>query len=112
MPLANKVRVELSVEQTGLSMASSRNFRIRRRQRAGRHSPDTGEGFDLGIERPTDEAITDLRELLAKGDHDDVRLEKLARAQQLVTDANYPPPEVLESVAKLLAKHLRPGGEA
>jgi hypothetical protein len=109
MPLANKVRVELSVEQTGLSMASSRNFR--RRQRAGRHSPDTSEGLDLGIERPTDEAITDLRELLAKGDHDGVRLEKLARAQQLVTDANYPPPEVLESVAKLLAKHLRPGGE-
>jgi len=91
-------------------MASGRNFR--RRQRGGRHSPDAGEGFDLGIERPADEAIRDLRELLAKSDHDGVRLEKLARAQQLVTDANYPPVEVLESVAKLLAKHLRPGGEA
>ena len=110
MPLANKVQVELSVEQTGLSMASGRNFR--RRQRAGRHSPDTGEVFDLGIERPTEESIRDLRELLAKGDHDGVRLEKLARAQQLVADSNYPPAEVLDSVAKLLAKHLRSGGEA
>jgi hypothetical protein len=55
--------------------------------------------------------IRDLRELLAKGDHDGVRLEKLARAQQLVADAHYPPTEVLESVARLLAKHLRHGGE-
>ena len=56
--------------------------------------------------------MKDLKELLAKSDHDGVRLEKLARAQQLVADPQYPPADVLKSVANLLAKHLRPGGEA
>jgi hypothetical protein len=110
MPLANKVRVLLFVEQTGLSMASSRNFR--RRQSTRENSLALAEGLDLGTERLADGSFKELRELLAKGDHDGVRLEKLARAQQLVTDADYPPPEVLKSVAKLLAKHLRPDGEA
>ena len=109
MPLANKVRVWLYVEQTGLSMASSRNFR--RRQSIRENSLAAAEGLDLGSERLADGSFKELRELLAKGDHDGVRLEKLARAQQLVADANYPPTEVLESVAELLAKHLRPGGE-
>lgn len=90
-------------------MASGRNFR--RRQRAGEHSPDTAEGFDLGSERPADGSFKDFKELLADRDCDAVRLEKLARAQHLVADTKYPPTEVLESVAKLLAKHLRPGGE-
>ena len=90
-------------------MASGRNFR--RRQRAGEDSPDAAEGLHLGNERLADGSFKELKELLARSDHDGVRLEKLARAQQLVTDANYPPAEVLESVAKLLAKHLRPGAE-
>ena len=55
--------------------------------------------------------LNELREILANSDHDGVRLEKLALAQQLVADSKYPPADVLESVAKLLAKHLRPGGE-
>jgi hypothetical protein len=109
MPLANKVRVWLSVEQTGLSMASGRNFR--RRQRAGEDSLDATDGLDLGSERLAGGSFRQLKELLANSDHDGVRLEKLARAQQLVTDANYPTTEVLESVATLLAKHLRPGAE-
>jgi hypothetical protein len=112
MPLANKVRVWSFVEQTGLSMASGRNFRIRRRQSNRENSLAAAEGLDLGSERLADGSFKELRELLAKGDHDGVRLEKLARAQQLVADANYPSTEVLESVAELLAKHLRPGGEA
>lgn len=39
----------------------------------------------------------------------DVRKEKVARARRLVRDSNYPPPEVLDSVAGLLARHLKPG---
>jgi hypothetical protein len=100
----------VSVEQTGLSMASGRNFR--RRQRAGEDSLAGAERLDLGSEHPADGLFKELRELLANSDHDGVRLEKLARAQQLVADPHYPPTEVLESVAKLLAKHLRPGDEA
>ena len=92
-------------------MASGRNFR--RRQRAGEDSPDAADGLDLGNqnERLADGSFKELRELLANSGQDGVRLEKLARAQQLVADTKYPPAEVLESVAKLLAKHLRPGGE-
>lgn len=90
-------------------MASGRNFR--RRHRAGGDSPDAGKGLDLGNQRPAYGSFKELKELLANSDHDGVRLEKLARAQQLVADAKYPPAEVLESVAELLAKHLRPGAE-
>jgi len=91
-------------------MASGRNFR--RRQRSGEDSPDAEGRLDLGSEYPADASFKELKELLANSDHDGVRLEKLARAQQLVTDASYPSPEVLDSVAKLLAEHLRPGSEA
>ena len=94
-------------------MASGRNFRSR--QLAGEDSPGAADGLELGNRSPaegsTDISLHELKELLASSDHDGVRLEKLARAQQLVADAKYPPAEVLESVAKLLAKHLRPGGE-
>ena len=90
-------------------MASGRNFR--RRQRAGEDSLGATDGLDLGNERLVGGSLKELKELLANSDHDGVRLEKLARAQQLVADAKYPPAEVLDSVAKLLAKHLRPGGE-
>jgi hypothetical protein len=38
-----------------------------------------------------------------------VRPEKIARAKRLVQDENYPSQGVLDSVAELLAKHLRPG---
>lgn len=38
-----------------------------------------------------------------------VRKGRVARARKLLDDPNYPPPKVLESVARLLAKHLRPG---
>lgn len=91
-------------------MASGRNFR--RRQRAGEDFPDAANGLELGNrEGSPGVSLNELKELLARSDHDGVRLEKLARAQQLVADATYPPAEVLESVAKLLAKHLQPGGE-
>ncbi len=33
---------------------------------------------------------------------------KVARARRLLADPKYPPPKVLASVARLLAKHLRP----
>jgi hypothetical protein len=58
---------------------------------------------------PPDVSCDELRGRLEGGDHADVRLDKLARARQLAADPNYPHPEVLESVARLLAKHLRPG---
>lgn len=91
-------------------MASGRNFR--RRQRAGDVSLDAAEGLELGNrDGSPDVSLNELREILANSDHDGVRLEKLALAQQLVADSKYPPADVLESVAKLLAKHLRPGGE-
>ncbi len=90
-------------------MASGRNFR--RARRAGEDAPDAAEGFELGHERPGNGSYKELEELLVNSDSDGVRLDKLARAQQLVADANYPSAEVLESVARLLAKHLRPGGE-
>ena len=90
-------------------MASGRNFR--RRQRAGEHPPDVVEGLRLGNERPADVWVEELKEHLRNSDCDGVRLEKLARAQLLVADAKYPPAEVLEAVAELLAKHLRRGGE-
>ncbi|HEU0009880.1 MAG TPA: hypothetical protein VFT34_08700 [Verrucomicrobiae bacterium] len=38
-----------------------------------------------------------------------VRKAKVARARRLLADPNYPSPKVLDSVARLLAKHLRPG---
>lgn len=38
-----------------------------------------------------------------------VRKGKVARARRLLRDSNYPPPEVLDSVARLLARHLKPG---
>jgi hypothetical protein len=37
-----------------------------------------------------------------------VRKGKVARARRLLEDPNYPPPKVLDSVARLLARHLRP----
>jgi hypothetical protein len=94
-------------------MASGRDFR--RRQRAGEHSLDVTEGLALENGSPAeasqDDSFIQLKELLANSDHDGVRLDKLARAQQLVADGNYPPKEVLESVATLLARHLQPGAE-
>jgi hypothetical protein len=38
-----------------------------------------------------------------------VRTGKVRRARQLVQDRNYPTPDVVRSVAALLAKHLSPG---
>ena len=41
----------------------------------------------------------------------DSRPEAVDRAQALVRDASYPPPEVLGSVADLLAKNITSSGE-
>jgi len=38
-----------------------------------------------------------------------VRKDKVARARKLLDNPDYPPPKVLDSVARLLAKHLRQG---
>jgi hypothetical protein len=38
-----------------------------------------------------------------------VRKGKVARARKLLADPKYPSPKVLASVARLLARHLRPG---
>jgi hypothetical protein len=88
-------------------MANRRNFR--RHQHAEAESLHAAGGFDLRSDVPAGTSINEIKEAIA--DSDDVRLEKLARAQQLVADPNYPPEEVVKSVAELLAKHLRPGGE-
>jgi hypothetical protein len=92
-------------------MASRRQSR--RQRHAGEPAPNAEEGLDsvdgLPAEAPADVSRDELRGRLEGGDHADVRMDKLARAQQLAADPNYPPPEVLESVARLLAKHLRPG---
>jgi len=37
-----------------------------------------------------------------------VRKGKVARARRLIADPKYPSPKVLDSVARLLARHLRP----
>lgn len=44
----------------------------------------------------------------ASGDADGVRAAKIARAKALIADPDYPPKTVLDSVAGLLAGHLRP----
>ena len=38
----------------------------------------------------------------------EVRKDKVARARRLLADPNYPPARVLDSVARKLAKQLRP----
>jgi hypothetical protein len=38
-----------------------------------------------------------------------VRKSRIARAKQLLKEKDYPPEEILESVARLLARHLKPG---
>jgi len=40
----------------------------------------------------------------------DVRQDRIKRAKALVKDPLYPPPEVIEAVAKTLAKRLAPRG--
>ena len=38
----------------------------------------------------------------------DIRQDRIKRAKALVKDPHYPPPEVIEAVAKTLAKRLAP----
>lgn len=45
----------------------------------------------------------------AEADPSGVREAKMARARALIADPGYPPKQVLDSLASLLAKHLEPG---
>jgi hypothetical protein len=111
MLLRNKVRGQLeSVNGLAeLHMANQQEFR--RREHVEEESPGAGCETSLETDVPVNGARRGLEEILANSDSDSVCLEKLARAQQLAADPNYPPPEVIKSVAELLAKHLRPDHE-
>ena len=90
-------------------MTRVRNFR---RRHAEEQPPTNGaETRESEDDRSTVGSNIDFKELLAEDDGDGVRIEKLAHAQHLVSDPDYPPKEVMDAVADLLSKHLRPGGE-
>ena len=90
-------------------MTRVRNFR--RRHAEAQHPTNGAETREQEGDRSTVGSSIDFKQLLAEDDGDGVRIEKLAHAQQLVSDPDYPPKEVLDAVADLLAKHLQPGGE-
>jgi hypothetical protein len=85
-------------------MANRRS--LRKRQSVGEDALDTRASFQSrpASAEPSEEARDD--KLSAS-----VRPEKIARAKRLVEDPSYPSPEVIDSVAGLLAKHLEPGGK-
>jgi hypothetical protein len=90
----------------------ARVVRNSRRRHAEAPYPTNGaERIESEGNRSTVGSTIDFKEMLADADGDGVRIEKLAHAQQLVADPDYPPKEALEAVADLLAKHLRPGSE-
>lgn len=111
MLLRNKVwgQLESLNGLAELHMANQQEFR--RREHVEEESPGAGREIALETDVPENGSRRGLEEILANTDSDGVCLEKLARAQQLVADPNYPPPEVIQSVAELLAKHLRPNHE-
>ena len=49
-------------------------------------------------------STTDRRVPARKGD-DTLRADKVAQARKLIRDPNYPPPKVVRSVARALARH-------
>jgi hypothetical protein len=90
----------------------ARVVRNSRRHHAEAQYPTNGaERLQSEADRSTVGSTIDFNEMLADVDGDGVRIEKLARAHQLAADPDYPPVQVMEAVADLLAKHLRPGGE-
>ncbi len=86
-------------------MANRRNFRRHR------GLSDNIVGSSIDPETPTSDATETLEEIAAAAlQRDDVapavRAEKVARARALIDNPDYPPKEVLQSVAGLLADHL------
>ena len=85
-------------------MANRRSFR--RRQNVGGDSLNTLASFPSRPPSPDpSEETRDGKPSVS------VRPEKIACAKRLVQDENYPPQEVINSVADLLAKHLQPGAK-
>lgn len=86
-------------------MANRRNLRRYR----GLAEPIHGSTMDSSAARPDDELT--LEEVAAAALHDEscssvARPEKVARAKMLLADPDYPPKEVIQSVAGLLAEHF------
>jgi hypothetical protein len=86
-------------------MANRRNFRRHRGL-----SENMG-GSPIDPETPSADAAETLEEIAAAAlEREDiaptVRAEKVARAKALISNPDYPPKEVLQSVAGLLANHL------
>jgi hypothetical protein len=87
-------------------MANRRS--LRRRQSVGEDSLNTTTDFQRGSRLtppPPSEETHDGK------DSASIRPEKVSRGKELVRDENYPPREVIDSVATLLAKHLQRGDE-
>ena len=82
-------------------MANRRSFR--KRQSVGEDSLNTALEFQGRLSPPAPSEETRDGKASAS-----IRPEKVARARELVRDENYPSPEVIDSVANLLAKHLQP----
>ena len=89
-----------------LNMANRRN-----------HSRHRGiaDNFHGSSGEPAEESASSLEDLaaLAAAEEDPAQAsssEKVARAKKLIADPGYPPKEVLNSIAGLLADHLDPNG--
>ncbi len=90
-------------------MANRRNFR---RHRGLSEQAETSTAEPDSIESGGAELFEDAAAALKR---DDVapaaRADKVARARELIASPDYPPQEVLQSVAGLLARHLGPDDE-
>lgn len=76
----------------------SPGMKTRRQQKAALLPPPTGEG------RPARQSLGDCGDAARPPmDTSDVRPEKVAKARKLVAHRAYPPPEVVQSLAKQIA---------
>ena len=80
------------------------------------HSRHRGiaDNFHGSSGEPAEESASSLEDLAALAAAEDSAQasssEKVARAKKLIADPGYPPKEVLNSIAGLLADHLDPNG--
>jgi len=82
-------------------MGNRRNIRGRRIQEE--HPSGEADRFEVESRLPAEKSpATSSCEHLDP----EVRPEKVARGRRLVRDEKYPPKEVIDSVAELLARHL------
>lgn len=93
---------ETAARRLGKFMAKRRHF-SRTQRGLGGHSPSPAD--EIAPEEIFNAPAFDV-ESLGDPPWNSVRSEKVRRARQLVQDGDYPPPEVLQSVAGLLAQHL------